>query len=695
MLQRLTNAITARPGIATLVCLGALLVAGTFGGAAPVKLADTPGDDFADSAAQTWTTLDAIEAERPDSGFSTFVTIDLPADDPTSAESTQRIDAVRALLDDDQVARVNGPLISKDGSTALMSVATRDGVDQSEFALQLRDETASIDGTRVGGAPIIQETINAQVEADLGAAEMFAFPLLFLASIWVFRSLVGAFMPLLTGAGTITLTFLALVVFDSLVPMSVFAVNLVFALGLGLAVDYSLLIVTRMREARRMGYEPRAAVAQAVRATATTIMFSALTVASAMAALTVFEQRFLWSMGVGGVFCAIAAAIVSLTLLPAMLALLGDNIDRGRRRRWARTDAANDAADHGAWASIARLTMRRPGLVVATITVAALIVLTPLARIEFTGVDSSVLPTGNPAREASRIADEQFPQIGATTLSVVTRDATTTQLDEAVAAALADAPSSVRAAAGPPRPAEQLGDLTIAEVPVIVRPNEDAAHDLARLLRDDVDGVDLVGVTGAPTITIDTLASFADAAPTAILIAVLSTFVLVFLFTGSVVLPVKAVVMNLVGVAAAMSALVLVFQDGRFEGLLGYEGVGAIEASQPILIIAIAFGLSTDYGIILMGRIKEERERGASTTDAVAIALQRTGRLLDERGAAAVDRARCVRDEPDRLHPAGRRRLGDRRARRRHDRPRAAGSQPDVTAGRVELVGAELAAPPA
>jgi uncharacterized membrane protein YdfJ with MMPL/SSD domain len=652
---RLAARITKRPGAALVLCLLGTFLAAWVGGSAPGRLGDAPGavDDFADVASESWITAERLDRERSDTGVELLVVVDLDATWPAPS-AVSRVDEVKRELEDvGGINTVTGPvasgpgvpaeavaaseaLVSEDGSSALLTVTLDKGVDGDDLMPQVADRFDDQQDVAIGGSSAVESAVNEQVGTDLARAEMFAFPLLFLVSIWVFRSIIGAAMPLLVGGATIMLAFVGLAVVDAVAPMSIFAINLVFAISLGLAVDYSLLLVTRMREARALGHQPRPAVFEAVRGTATTIVFSACTVAAAMAALTVFPQRFVWSMGVGGILSAIAAAIVSLTLLPALLALLGDRIDLWQPRRW-REAALRDAqgTEHGFWGTTARIVMRRPALFALIIGGVLLLAASPVARISFTGVDSSVLPASSEARIATERVQEEFPLVAAEQLTVVAEDETPEAVDRAVADAIAALPEREQQVLGTVSRATIMeydgkrSALVTANIEVEGEPLSDEARGAARSLRASLDdSINLVGVVGETTETIDQLESFADNAPAAIAIGAIATFVLVFLFTGSVVLPLKAILMNTLSVMIALAMLVLVFQDGRFEDLLGYTSQGAVEASQPLLIIAIAFGLSTDYGIMLLGRIREERERGLSDFEAVAVGIQRTGRII-------------------------------------------------------------------
>jgi uncharacterized membrane protein YdfJ with MMPL/SSD domain len=650
MVTALLERIVRRPGLSTAIAVLAVLGLAAFGGSAPVVLADGPADDFADSAAEHFDVSQQLADARGSSAVQVAVVTRSVIDATRVADAVEQLPGVAQVAHPAELRAAglpdaDNPLLGVDGRAGMVTVRVVDGADTAALVEAVGEATQGLDGALVGGPAAIQEAINHQVEADLAAAETFAFPLLFLVSIWVFRSLVAAFMPLLVGVATIMATFAMLAATDAFVDLSIFAINLVFALGLGLAVDYSLLVVNRVREARVVGHDPRSAVLVATRSIAPTITFSALTVAAAMSALLVFPQRFLWSMGVGGILCALAAAAISLTLLPAVLALLGDRIDTLTPARWREAARRDARADHdNLWGRAAARAVRRPGRVALVVGIALLVAATPLLRLELTGVDASLLPATTEARLASERIDEQFPQAGSSSIGIVVAGAGDEQLRRAVDGVVAGTERPVRAAtnaAVADARIEQVGTgsqaLAVLDLPIAGNPNRDAARDLVAALRgglpaqlreDAGSDARLVGVEGATAETVDTLDSLASHAWLAAAIVVGSTLVLVFLFTGSLVLPIKAVALNALTIAAALGMLVLVFQDGRLEGLLGYTSQGALEASQLILVVVIAFGLSTDYGIILLSRIREERERGASDHDAIVLGIRRTGRLV-------------------------------------------------------------------
>jgi RND superfamily putative drug exporter len=587
--------------------------------------------------------LDPYGAEDPDTesviaderlesaGFrDTGVVVLIEGIDPRSASGRARIEGLeRRLASDPDVDRVasfldtrSPDLVSRDGRSTYIAVALEPTEDDAlqDAAERIADDLAGEPGVTVGGPAVSLNQVNEQVEEDLRTAELYAFPLLFLLSLLFFRSLVAALLPLLVGVLVIVGTFLMLRVASELTSVSIFALNLVTGLGLGLAIDYSLFIVSRYREEiARTG--PGAEAMRRTLATAgRTVLFSSLTVAGAVASLAVFPQRFLYSMGIGGFFVALIAAAIALIVLPAVLTLLGPRVNALTPAFLARR-AERDArpAHEGFWYRLSQVVMRFPGRIAAT-TAALLIALgLPFLGISFTSVDAQVLPQSASARQADDVLRAQFPPYRDTPVTLVVEGGA----GEArrVAQAAADAPGA--AAVAPPR--ELRGGTYAISVVSSAPPLDERSQDLVRDLRAlDAEAL----VTGSTAGYLDLQDSLGDHLPLVLLIVVAVTLAVLFVMTGSVVLPVKQVVMNALGLSAVFGILVLIFQDGRFEGLLGYTSQGGLESTQPLLLFAVVFGLSTDYGVFLLSRIKEARDAGHSDSDAVAVGLERTGRIV-------------------------------------------------------------------
>jgi uncharacterized membrane protein YdfJ with MMPL/SSD domain len=610
------------------VLVGALLfvlLAGAVGG--PVAGLLDSDDDFDPPSAEAVQAREAIAratgaSATPD--IVALVRLGAPAD---SAPAQAKLRDVARVASGPEVARVaayepGGPreLVSKDGQSSYVAVTLRDGAD----AEPVIDRMEGLPQVALGGPEVVGEQTGTQVQEDLARAETLAFPLLFLVSLLVFRGVVAALLPLAVGMTTILTTFLLMRGVNAVEPMSVFALNLIIGLGLGLAIDYSLFIISRFREEVEKGLSTADALSATLRTAGRTVLFSSATVAAALAALLVFQQRFLYSMGVGGILVTLVAATVSLTLLPALLAALGPRVNALSPERW-RAAIHRDAAltQSGFWYRFSRWVMRRPGAIAATTALLLIVLGLPFTQIKFTGVDASVLGTSHSARVVDDALRTEFPPNRTSPVLVAVR-------------APESAAAEVRAYAQ--RLGEIPGVLSVQE-PVaaggvwrigVVAPGarlDQSAKDAVEAVRA-VDAPFPVQVGGSTAEFLDQQSALADGIPTAMVILATTTLVILFLMTGSVVLPVKALVMNLLTLSAAFGILKLIFQDGRLEGLLGYTSQGALESSQPILLFAVAFGLSTDYGVFLLTRIKEARDSGLPNDEAVAVGLQRTGRIV-------------------------------------------------------------------
>jgi len=605
------------------------LVAGALGGGVASKLAPY-GDD--DPATESVKASDRLEAD----GYrSPSVVVLFQNTSPTSKAGQQRIEQVeRELRANPDVARVTGYLdtqsrdfVSRNGDATYLAVSlkpTDDKVEQ-DAAKAIADDLEGQPGVSVGGIALAQEQVNKQVEKDLRMAEMLAFPLLFLLSLVFFRIGVAALLPLLIGGLAIVGTFLLLRVANEFVDVSIFALNLTTGLGLGLAIDYSLFVVSRYREEIAKSGPGAEAMKRTLNTAGRTVLFSSITVAVALASLLVFPQRFLYSMGLGGALVAIFASVISLTVLPAVLALLGNRVNSWSPsflQRRAQRDAT--ATEEGFWYRLSRLVMRRP-IGIATVTAVVLIVLgIPFFSIKFTSVDAQVLPESASARQVDNVMRAQFPPFHDTPNLLLVEHATPGALR-----AIERKVSGVEGIAGV-QPPQRLanGDAVI----VAYSRNSyisDQSRNAAKELRDlpVPEGSQLL-VAGAAAHFVDLQDSLKSHAPIALAIVIVATLIVLFLMTGSVILPVKQLVMNALNLSATFGILVFIFQDGRLEGLLDYRSQGALEQTMPILLFAVVFGLSTDYGVFLLSRIKEAHDSGIPNSEAVAVGLERTGRIV-------------------------------------------------------------------
>jgi uncharacterized membrane protein YdfJ with MMPL/SSD domain len=600
------------------------LAAGALGGGVADRLIPYDASDPETESAEA-------EALLQDAGYRTGDVIVLIEDvDVTAADGRERVGEIAdELAQRGDVQQVVGYLdtgskdfVSDGGDTTYLSVrltATEDDKRQ-DAAERITESLAGEPGVTVGGTAVAQQEINEQVEEDLRRAEMLAFPLLFLLSLLFFRSLVASLLPLVVGVLAIVSTFLMLRVANELTDVSIFAINLVTGLGLGLAIDYSLFIVSRYREEIARSGPGLEAMRRTLATAGRTVLFSSLTVAGALASLLVFPQNFLHSMGLGGSLVALIAAAIALIVLPAILALLGARVNSltpAFLKRRAEADARPASA--GFWYRLSRFVMRVPGRI-AAVTAALLIALgIPFLSIEFTSVDAQVLPEEASARQVDDVMRAEFPPFRDTPITLAV------QGDESEANDVASRAGELDGVAAVQDPERLDGDTWAVEVVSENAPLSNASQDLVERVRALDGGALVMGFTAS---YLDLQDSLVEHLPTVLAIVVLVTFAVLFLMTGSVILPIKQLVMNLLGLSATFGILVLIFQDGRLEGPLDYVSQGGLESTQPLLLFAVAFGLSTDYGVFLLSRIKEARDAGASDSESVAIGLERTGRIV-------------------------------------------------------------------
>jgi RND superfamily putative drug exporter len=625
-LARFANGNARRIG---LFAIGFFLLAGAVGGGVASRL-DPYGAE--DPATETVKAMDRLEQ----AGLRVPAVIVVVKDAPVASPATRHrvMGLENELRERSDVASVSGyydtrapAFVSRDGNSTYFSVALKSTEDKAaqDAGANIADQLSADKGVLVGGPAVAQEQVNKQVEEDLRKAEMLAFPLLFLLSLLFFRSLVASVLPLMIGGLAIVGTFLILRVASEFASISIFALNLTTALGLGLAIDYSLFIVSRYREEIAKDGPGLAAMRRVLATSGRTVFFSSLTVAAALASLLVFPQRFLYSMGLGGALVALFAATISLTVLPAVLTLLGTRVNAGAPKflqRRAEADAR--PAQAGFWYRLSRFVMRRP-VPVATLSAAFLILLgLPFFGIKFNTVDPTVLPTSASARQAYDVVSEEFPPYHETPIWI--------DLEGGGPKAGAQFAAEMRRVDGVAEvlPPQQLASgvtaiQAISANPFASQPSKDTVQAI-RGLPEPAGSTALV--SGATADFVDFQGSLDQHLPYALAIVIVATLIILFLMTGSVVLPIKSLLMNFLNLSAVFGLLVLIFQDGRLEGFLDYSSPGAIEQTMPILLFAVAFGLSTDYAVFLLSRIKEARDNGASDSESVAIGLERTGRIV-------------------------------------------------------------------
>jgi len=520
-------------------------------------------------------------------------------------------------------------LVSEDGMSTLVPL-TLAGADDDERAVAYDriSENLGAPGLRiqVGGPSAVFSDVGAQVESDIARAESLTIPLVVLLCLFIFGSLVSATLPAMVGGIAILGSFALLRLFTTMTDVSIFAINVITLLGVGLAIDYALFVVSRFREELAAGRSTPDAVTVTMATAGRTVMFSGLTVAVSLASLLLFPQVFLRSMGFGGMAAVLVAMVTALTVLPALLAALGPKVDAGRmpwRRRRIDRSVTAAVAENGAWARIARLVMRRPVVVLTTVVVGLLALGLPFLRVEWTGVDERVLPEGTESRVVSERLAADFPGQDVSHADVVVSGADLEALTS-YAESLRDVDGVIDVTATGDSGATTLFDVTYSAVD-----NSAEGTGMVEDLREVAvpDGAEVL-VGGQSAQLVDLLDSLGETLPWMGLLVVLAMLVLLFLAFGSLVLPIKAVLVNAISVVASFGVVVWIFQDGNLSELLGFTPLGALDATQPILMLAILFGLSMDYEVFLLSRIREQWDRGADNTTAVAVGLQKTGSII-------------------------------------------------------------------
>ncbi len=534
------------------------------------------------------------------------------------------VEHVGAVVNPLRDRRAGAALIARDGESLALTahLSTEDIEDAGGIAAEGVEPlvaSSSLDVAMGGFAPGFNET-NDQTREDLTKSELIAFPVLALLLLFVFRGVVAASIPLLLGVISIVGTLLVLRVMASFTDASVFALNIATGLSLGLAVDYALLLVSRYREEIGRGGASREAHRRTVRTAGRTVLFSGLTVAAAMAALIVMPQRFLYSMAVAGTAVAVFSALLAILVVPSLLALLGTRIDAFSIRRGP---AVSDTSD--GWYRLARGVMRRPVGVALASSALLLACAAPLLWTTLTGPSSEAVPPGQPSYDAYRYLEAHYP-----------RDVT-----EAVTVAV-DGPAEPTQLAAFQRRIEAVEGIgrgtPFSQSPggaayANFAPEEQALTGGSQDAVDDVRGMAAPGgvavlVSGNTARFIDQKQSLLEHAPLVVAIIALTTLVLLFLLTGSVLLPLKTLLMNALTLGATLGLLVLAFQDGWLKGILDYTGPAAVEVTSLVFLFAVIFGLATDYAVLVMARIKERRDLGDSNEEAVAVGIGRTGRVI-------------------------------------------------------------------
>ncbi len=591
------------------------------------------------------------------------------------------VSAATALLDTlkarSEVASVtsyysthSASFLSRDGheTFAVVQMAPQDETaKETDYKTLLPLITSSTLNLTLGGNVVTNIAVSSQISADLEHAEIITFPIVGFLLFIVFGGMVAALLPLLIGGIAILGAFAILRGLTSLTDISIFAVNVVTVTGLGLAIDYALFIVTRFREELAPDERNvRGALQRTLSTSGRTVLFSGLTVSVSLLGLLLFPEGFLRSMGLGAIGAVLVAMLAALTILPAILAILGQRVNALSIQRlfsnlFRSRRAASLGEAHGAWYRLSQAVMRFPVPVAVAVLGVLVLLGLPFLHASFTTPDVHVLPAGQEARVASDRLAQDFAQQGASTLVIVIRTPGNALSSENLASlesyvqkieampgvvqvqSLVTADPSLSLAqyqhiyANPstnPQLAEvaaQLADGDATRLTVSLQSAEFSAtteNTVNQIRALSAPAGFQALVAGQTPFQMDLFTNLRSTLPYALLVMVLAIFVLLFLMTGSVVMPLKAILLNTLSLTATFGALVWIFQDGHLEGLLNFQSSGTIDGTQTILIFALAFGLSMDYEVFLLSRIKEQFDKTGDNRASVASGLQRTGWLI-------------------------------------------------------------------
>ncbi|MDO0914815.1 MMPL family transporter [Streptomyces sp. DT2A-34] len=664
-----TRFVTARPRLSLLVALVITALAVLAGSGVADRLGSGGWED--PQAESTYATK-ALEREFPASQPNLLLLVDAGSasvDDPAVAAEAQRLAA--RLAGEKGVTGVGSywqadastapALRAEDGHEALIAARItgdekRAGETLDRIAPEFRGAHGPVE-VGVGGPVAVRHEMQTIIQEDLVRAEVIALPVTLVLLVMVFGSAVAALLPLGIGIVAILGTNAVLRGLTEFADVSVFAMNLTTALGLGLAVDYALFIVRRFREELATGAEPLTAVGTTLRTAGRTVLFSALTVAVSLAAMLLFPQYFLRSFAYAGIAVVLLAAAAALILLPAALILLGhrvNSLDLRRLFRRGRPKPSDEASDEAfdeafdeasdepsdepsadvsgttegrAWTRTASLVMRRaPFFALGTTAVLVLLGL-PFLGVKFGTADDRQLPSSAESHVVQQHIRDGFPGSPGGGLEVLAEGRATPAQYAAYKERIAALPEVLRVD-GPLVQGESAYFTVLPKGEVV----DDPAQGLVDELRAAQAPFD-TKVTGAAAVLVDSKDAIAERLPLAAAFIAIVTLLLVFLLTGSVLIPIQAVVLNALSLTAMFGAVVWVFQDGHLSGLLGFTSPGSIETTLPVLMFCVAFGLSMDYGVFLLSRIKEEYDATGDHDQAVRYGLQRTGGLIT---AAAV-----------------------------------------------------------
>ncbi|MFY8050847.1 MAG: MMPL family transporter [Aquiluna sp.] len=564
-----------------------------------------------------------------------IVLVDLPGQaDSMTASGPEFFPLVQDLTD--EIAEIEGvesavnyymlgsppQLKSEDGKLIYLLVDLDNSANQAPIVKQIVDDyTGDYRGAEVhvSGFGAVTKAINEQIESDIIRAEIVAVPIVIILLLFVFGSLVAAGLPLFVGGLAIVGSFFVIWVASQFTDVSIFSLNLITGLGLGLGIDYSLLVVNRFREERAAGNDVQTAVINTVASAGKTVVFSGLTVALVLVSMAFFPQYFLQSFALAGVSVVTLAVIGAAIAVPAQLNLLGDRVNKLRVIKRDLTPK-----DTGTWEKIARFTMRRP-LPILFVTVIALASLFSLSsQVVFGQVDDRVLPKDNPAHVASDLLRERFEGRESSPIEILVQGS-----DSEIQQYINDVKEQENIVRVAIVPTEENTDWVRINAIADIETRSPEGLDLIVSLRSIETELDEVLIGGGAAFYTDSQQGIEGALPIAAIWVFITTFIILFLFTGSVLIPLKAIVLNVLSLGATLGLVSWIFQNGELQWLLGeYSVTRTIDTSSVVMIALVAFGLSMDYELFLLSRIKEQHDAGYNTVNSVALGLQRSGRII-------------------------------------------------------------------
>ncbi len=638
LLSALTRFALRRARLILLATLGIAAIAAVLGAGVASHL-----DPYEAAGADTQSATAAHTIEHAtglELGAGVLVLVHTPTGVYTPAGRAQVRRIEQTIAADHEVARVQSYLdvggssgerrallVSRDARATYLTVQLHEGSPKrhQDAAQRLSTRLRGVPGVTLGGLDLSFVWGNETVSRDLRQSQLIALPILLVLLLLFFRGAVAGMLPLLLGGFSILMCELALRIASSLTSISIFTLSLISALGLGLAIDYSLLIVSRYREELAATPEdPPAALHRTIASAGRTVCFSACTVAAALASLLVFPQPYFFSMGLAGSLVVLLTCASAMVVLTALLALLGHRVN-ALAPAWLQVHATHDthaSATQGRWYRLTRTVMSHPIPIALAATVVLLAIASPVLGIKLTTASAGTLPRGASPRQVNDALGSDFRADPAQNIVILTTGARSRALQhyEAQLAKLPD----VAMLAPPGRLSSKLDLLELTPATTALSPATERLVNRIDALRPPFETM----LTGQTAGFIDLKHSLAAHLPFAVGIVIAVTMIALLLMTGSVILPIKTLLMNALTVGAAYGIMVFIFQDGRLQGLLGYESARAIDITQPLVMLAVVLGLSTDYGVFLLDRIRELHKAGLPNRQAVALGLQRTGRVI-------------------------------------------------------------------